>query len=108
MLSGGTTGNGGLIEVASHSGKYCIGVDSDQWQTLPEARPCLISCAMKLISPGILDLIRLVTEDRFPAGNHFGDVGLAPFHDFDSIVSQDIRDMLKEIDEGLRNGSIQP
>jgi basic membrane protein A len=108
FAAGGTTGNGGLIEVASHSGKYCIGVDSDQWQTLPEARPCLISCAMKLISPGILDLIRLVTEDRFPAGNHFGDVGLAPFHDFDSIVSQDIRDMLKEIDEGLRNGSIQP
>jgi basic membrane protein A len=106
--AGGTTGNGGLIEVASHSGKYCIGVDSDQWQTLPEARPCLISSAMKLIAPGVFDLIRLATEDRFPAGNFFGEVGLAPFHDFESTISQDIRDMLEKIDEGLGNGSIQP
>jgi len=108
FAAGGTTGNGGLIEVASHSGKYCIGVDSDQWQTLPEARPCLISCAMKLISPGVMDLIRLAAEDKMPAGNFFGEVGLAPFHDFDRTVSQDIRDVLEDIDKGLRNGSIQP
>ena len=106
--AGGTTGNGGLIEVAAHSGRYCIGVDSDQWQTLPEARPCLISSAMKLIAPGVFDLIRLAKEGKFPAGNFFGEVGLAPFHDFDSTVSQDMRDMLEKIDAGLRNGSINP
>ena len=46
--AGGLTGNGALQEVATQSGVYCIGVDSDQWNTVPAARPCLISSAMKL------------------------------------------------------------
>ena len=107
FAAGGTTGNGGLIEVASHPGKYCIGVDTDQWNTVPEARPCLVSCAMKLIAPGVFDLIKLVSEGKFPSGNFFGDVSLAPFHDFDDKVSLEIKQKLAEIDKGLKNGSIQ-
>jgi basic membrane protein A len=57
--AGGKPGNGALIEVASHGDHYCIGVDSDQWFTMPEAHPCLISSAMKLITPGVFDLIKL-------------------------------------------------
>ena len=37
--AGGKTGNGALIEVAGDDGAYCIGVDSDQWETVPEAHP---------------------------------------------------------------------
>jgi basic membrane protein A len=106
FAAGGTTGNGGLIEVASHTGKYCIGVDTDQWITLPEAQPCLVSCAMKLITPGVFDLIKLAKNDKFPSGNFFGDVGLSPFHDFDGIISHGIKNKLAEIDASLRNGSI--
>lgn len=107
FAAGGTTGNGGLIEVASHAGKLCIGVDSDQWITLPEARPCLVSSAMKLITPGVFDLIKLSVEGKFPGGNYFGDVGLAPFHDFDDKISQAIKDRLTNIDSDLRTGSIR-
>lgn len=103
--AGGTTGNGGLIEVASHSGKFCIGVDSDQWQTIPEARPCLVSSAMKLIAPGVFEIIKLNQEDKFPAGNYFGQVGLAPFHDFDAEISQDIKNKLSEIEKSLKSDS---
>ena len=106
FAAGGTTGNGGLIEVASHADKYCIGVDSDQWVTVPEARPCLVSSAMKLITPSVFDLIKLSGEGKFPGGNYFGDVGLAPFHDFDSKISQKIKDRLVKIEAGLRAGSI--
>jgi basic membrane protein A len=104
--AGGKTGNGALIEVASHAGLYCIGVDSDQWETVPEAHPCLVSSAMKLITPGVFDLIKLAKEGSFPSGNYVGAVGLAPFHDFDSKVSADIQSKLKEIDAGLKDGSI--
>ena len=106
FAAGGTTGNGGLIEVASHAGKFCIGVDSDQWVTLPEARPCLVSSAMKLITPSVFDLIKLSGDGNFPAGNYFGDVGLAPFHDFDSSISQEIKDRLSRIDSDLRAGTV--
>jgi basic membrane protein A and related proteins len=105
--AGGKTGNGALIETAGKSGLYCIGVDSDQWETVPEAHPCLVSSAMKLITPGVFDLIKAAKDGKFPKGNFFGQVGLAPFHDFDSKVSQAIKDKLAEINKGLQDGSIQ-
>lgn len=104
--AGGKTGNGALIEVAGAEGAYCIGVDSDQWETVPEAHSCLVSSAMKLITPGVFDLVKAAQDGSFPAGNFFGLVGLAPFHDFDSQISQEIKDTLAEIDAGLQDGSI--
>lgn len=104
--AGGKTGNGALIEVASHEGVYCIGVDSDQWETVPEAHACLVSSAMKLITPGVFELISASADGAFPGGNFFGSVGLASFHDFDDSISQDIKDKLAEIDAGLADGSI--
>src|SRR5690606_17912331 len=48
----GQTSNGALVEGAAAASEgtppYCIGVDTDQWFTLPEAHPCLISSATKL------------------------------------------------------------
>jgi len=92
--AGGKTGNGALIETAGNAGLFCIGVDSDQWETVPEAHNCLVSSAMKLITPGVVDLIKMAKEGTFPSGNFFGGAGLAPFHDFDASISQEIKDKL--------------
>ena len=105
--AGGKTGNGALIEVAGNEGLFCIGVDSDQWETVPEAHSCLVSSAMKLITPGVFDLVSASQSGSFPAGNFVGDVGLAPFHDFDSVVSDEIKATLEEINAGLQDGSIE-
>jgi basic membrane protein A len=106
--AGGKTGNGALIEVAGAEGAFCIGVDTDQWLTVPEAHSCLVSSAMKLITPGVYDLIIASNEGSFPAGNFMGDVGLADFHDFDgTVVTDEIKAKLEEIDAGLRDGSIE-
>ncbi len=104
--AGGTTGNGALIEAASHPGKYCIGVDTDQWSTLPEAHPCLISSAIKRIKAGVFQLITQAKAEQFPSGNFFGEVGLAPFHDFENKIPSSIKDKLAKIEQGLQNGSI--
>lgn len=104
--AGGKTGNGALIEVASNPGMYCIGVDTDQWETVPEAHPCLISSAMKLITPGVVDLATLSKEGNFPGGNFIGEVGLAPFHDFEDQIPQEVKDKIDEINAGLEDGSI--
>lgn len=104
--AGGKTGNGALIETAGYEGAYCIGVDSDQWFTVPEAHACLVSSAMKLITPGVFELITMARDGAFPGGNYFGEVGLAPFHDFDDMVSQDIKDKIEEARLGLEDGSI--
>jgi basic membrane protein A len=104
--AGGKTGNGALIEAAG-KGAYCIGVDSDQWFTVPEAHDCLLSSAMKLIVPGVADLIELAYNDDFPAGNYFGGAALAPFHDFADTIPADVQAALSEIDAGLSDGSIE-
>ena len=104
--SGGLTGNGALQEVATEPGLYCIGVDTDQWETLPAARPCLVSSAMKLITPAVVDLLGTVADGSFAGGNYYGEAGLAPFHDFEDDVPQEVKDKLAEIDAGLKDGSI--
>jgi len=109
--AGGSTGNGALQEVAAASGAgetlFCIGVDSDQWETLPAAHPCLVSSAMKLITPGVVELIMLANQGAFPGGNFFGGAGLAPFHDFEDQVPQEVKDKLAEIDTALKEGSLE-
>ena len=104
--AGGKTGNGALIEAAGHDGVWCIGVDSDQWETVPEAHACLVSSAMKLITPGVVDLATQSANGAFPGGNFFGASGLAPFHDHADAISQDIKDLLDTTQAGLLDGSI--
>jgi basic membrane protein A len=104
--AGGKTGNGALDEVATQAGLFCIGVDSDQWLTDPAAHPCLVSSAMKLIVPGVFDLITMFRDGTVPAGVYYGAAGLAPFHDFEDQVPQDVKDLLMKLDAGLKDGSV--
>ena len=104
--AGGLTGNGALQEVATQEGLWCIGVDSDQWFTVPAAQPCLISSAMKLITPGVVGLIGMAAAGEKPAGNYFGGAGLAPFHDHEDAIPDEVKDDLERIYDGLQDGSI--
>ena len=104
--AGGQTGNGGLIQAAGNEGVWCIGVDTDQWETVPEAHPCLVSSAMKLITPGVVDLATMSNNGEFPGGNFFGAVGLADFHDHADAVPQEVKDLLEATNAGLLDGSI--
>ena len=83
---GGITGNG-AITAAAQAGIYAIGVDTDQYLTLPEAAPRMLSSAMKLITPGVLRALQSAQDGSFPSGNYLGDVTYAPFHDLDNRSS---------------------
>ena len=62
---------------------------------------------MKLITPGVVDLITASQNGEFPSGNYVGEVGLAPFHDFEDEVPQEVKDRLAEVREGLESGEIE-
>ncbi|KAF0109247.1 MAG: membrane protein [Anaerolineaceae bacterium] len=107
---GGKTGNGAVVEAALR-GVYAIGVDTDQYYTLPEAAPKLLSSAMKLITPGVAGLIVAAKDAQgggaaFPAGNYMGLGGYAPYHDLDSVVPADVKTRMEEINAGLLDGTI--
>jgi len=104
--AGGNTGNGALLGALERN-VLAIGVDTDQWETLPQARPVLVSSAMKLITPGVFTLIAAVNDGTFKGGNQLGEVGLAPFHDNASKVPDSVKGRLEEIDRGLKAGVIR-
>jgi basic membrane protein A len=108
--AGGATGDGAVKEAALR-GVYAIGADSDQYYSLPEAAPRLLSSAIKLISPGVTELIAAASTAQnggaaFPAGNFMGGAGYAPYHDLDVQVSREIKARLEEINRGLLDGTI--
>lgn len=103
---GGMTGNGAVL-AAARSGKYVIGVDTDQYYSLPVAAPRMLSSAVKQIAPGVFDLIRLAKENRFPAGNFYGSAGYAPYHELEGVVPNEVKMEMKRIYAGLLNGSIK-
>ncbi len=105
--AGGNTGNGALAEVAKKGGKaFCIGVDTDQWLTVPEAHPCLVTSATKLITPGVSDLLKAVKDGSVKPGNTFGGAALAPYHDFESKIPADVKDKITELTPKVVSGEV--
>jgi basic membrane protein A len=104
--AGGKTGNGAIIEAASVEGLYCIGVDLDQWLTVPETHDCLVTSAIKLLTPTIFGLIGQAKDGDLEGGNNFGPAGLAPYHDFEDVLPEDVKSKIAEIDAALRDGSL--
>ena len=109
--AGGKTGNGALGEIAKNAGAgttvFCIGVDSDQWGTVPEAHSCLMTSAMKLITAGVTDLVKAAKDGTIAGGNFLGKTGLAEYHDFATVIPQDVQDQVANVVAGLADGSIQ-
>ncbi len=108
---GGKTGNGAVI-AAAQRGVYAIGVDTDQYYTLPEAAPRLLSSAMKLLTPGTFELIQFAKDAQagkgtFPAGNYLGKCGYAPFHDLEDEVPAEVKARMEEINKMLLDGTLQ-
>ena len=104
--AGGKTGNG-AVTAAAQRGVYAVGVDTDQYYSLPEAAPRMLSSAMKLITPGVFDGIKMSKEGTLPSGNYFGNAGYAPFHDLENEVPAEVKAKMEELAAALIDGSIK-
>jgi basic membrane protein A len=108
---GGKTGNGGLA-AAKENGKWGIGVDVDQYFTLPNEKDILITSVMKRLDNAVFGVIELMTNDEFPGGELYvgtltnNGVGLAPFHDFEGQVPAELAQEVEDIIEGIKAGEV--
>jgi basic membrane protein A len=103
--AGGTTGNGAIF-AAKDRNLLAIGVDTDQYGTIgDEYKGALLSSAMKLLTPGVFNLVKAAQDGTFKGGNNTGTVGLAPFHDQDAKVPADVKTKIDTITAGLQDGS---
>ncbi len=105
--AGGKTGNGAL-QGCAEKGVMAIGVDTDQYYTVPEAQDVLLTSAMKMLTPGTFGLIKMASEGNFPeGGNYMGEAGLAPYHDMADQVPEDVDAKVQEISEAFKSGSLE-
>ncbi len=104
--AGGKTGNGALLGAAEKK-VFCIGVDTDQYFTVPEAKGCLVSSAMKLLTPSTASMIKAAKDGSFKGGLYAGPVGLAPYHDLDAQVPAAVKAKITELDKALAAGTLK-
>jgi basic membrane protein A len=109
--AGGLTGNGALEAACQADGVLAIGVDTDQYETLPSVQSCILSSATKNIVEAVKNSLLRIAQGEFTPGFHTDNaatngIGLAPFHDMDAEVSADIKALLDETYAGLADGSI--
>jgi basic membrane protein A len=111
FAAGGNTGNGGLIEIAKDpnagTSVFCIGVDTDQYLTVPQAGKCLLTSAEKLLKAGTADLVLKAAQGQAPGGNFVGNVTLSDSHDTAAAVPADVKSKVDQVIQGLSDGTIQ-
>ncbi len=108
----GLTGDAALTAACKHKGVLAIGVDTDQFLTLPDAAHCMLSSAVKRVDTAVAASLGRIAADKFAPGYHTDDaasggIGLAPFHDHDADVSAAVRARLATTMAGLADGSIK-
>jgi basic membrane protein A len=108
FAAAGATGNGTLLAIAERksSGAMGIGVDTDQYVTLTEAQPILLSSTMKQVDKGIMAILKQVQGGTIKGGNFRGTIGLAPFHDFETKIPADVKQSLSELQQKLESGQL--
>jgi len=107
---GGNTGNGGVL-AAYEAGKWGIGVDVDQYFTYPDVQSSLLTSAAKNMDVATYLAVKDFANDELSAGMFTGTlanegIGLAPYHDQESNISQDCKDAVDAAAEALAAGEL--
>ena len=101
----------GAYQACKEKNALFIGVDSDQYLTLPTPGDTVITSAMKRVDVGVFDTIKAVQDGTYKAGNMMfglkeGGVDLAPWHDFESKVPQTLKDAIEKAKKAIIDGTV--
>ncbi len=107
----GKTGNGALYQV-KNVGKVAIGVDTDQYLTIPEVGSVLLTSCMKRLDESIYHDVISISKGEFHGGQTTlstlsnNGVDLAPYHGFESLIQDSIKEAVLKIKQGIIAGTI--
>jgi basic membrane protein A len=108
---GGLIGSPGF-DVARERGGYGIWVDVDGYNLLPEARDVMLTSVKKNMDNSVFDVIDASMGGEFQGcGVYVGDlenagVGIAPYHDLESAVSDDLKAEIMDLQQQIISGEI--
>ena len=101
-VAGVGAGAGALYAVKTHGNAYLIGVETDWAMSEPEYAGIILTSILKNLDVTDVQTVKAIVDGRFAGGIHFGrletgEVGLAPFHELDSLVSPRVKVDLEQI-----------
>ncbi len=88
-----------------------IGVDSDQYESDPANQGVYLTSVLKNMDVTTFNAIKAVIDGTFAGGVTVGTlenggVGLAPYHDMDSMVSPELKEQMTALQVGIIDGSV--
>jgi basic membrane protein A len=107
----GGTGNG-TIESMHTAGKWAMGVDTDQYISIgPPTNAALLTSAQKAIDVSVLDFFNQVAGGYLGGTDYSGTIAnngvlLAPYHDYDTQFSADLKAEVDALKAKLADGSV--
>jgi len=107
----GPVGLGSAAAVKERGNAWIIGVDTDWTVSAPEFADVTLTSVMKNMDVAVFDFIKAVKEGTFKGGTYVGTlanngVGIAPFHQAESVVPAEIKAELEQIKADIIAGKI--
>ncbi|MGD2161501.1 MAG: BMP family ABC transporter substrate-binding protein [Anaerolineales bacterium] len=111
MPVAGPVGLGTAAAAEERGGVYIVGVDADWYLTNPQYGAITLTSVLKNMDSTTMLVIEDVINGTFEGGVVVGTlendgVGLAPFHDLDSMVSDELKAELDEVSAQLVAGEL--
>jgi len=103
----------GSAAVCKETGKCTIiGVDKDFYLSAPEYKEVIFTSILKRVDVAVFNSIKDAVEGKFTGGTATyalkdGGVDIAPFHDFDSQVSAELKAELEQIKKDIISGALK-
>ena len=112
MPVAGPVGLGAAAAVKAAGNAMLIGVDQDWFVSAPEYDSIVLTSVQKRLDLSMENAAKAIADGSFKGGVHVGnltsgEIGIAPFHNFDSQVPQGIKDELKQIAADISSGAIK-
>jgi len=112
MPVAGPVGGGTAAAAMERGGVYIIGVDSDWFLTQPTYAAITLTSVLKKMDATTMEAVRMVVDGEFTGGLVLGTlenegVGLAPYHDLESMVSADLQAEIEALIPMIIAGDLQ-
>lgn len=111
-VAGTNVGPGAAYAVQAHGDAFIIGVDTDWTLTNAEFTDIILTSILKNFNASVVQAVQAIEEDTFKGGIQVGtletgEVALAPFHQFDSLISPKVKAELEQIRADIIAGKIK-
>jgi basic membrane protein A len=111
-VAGNVIGSAALRVVKEQGHAYLIGVDQDYTALCLECADHVLTSVLKRFDVSVIRAADAIAEGNFEGANHLGtlatgEVDLAPFHELEDIIPEQIKAELDQIKADIIAGKIQ-